>query len=429
MPILWMIFRKFFHGGKNFLYVKKEAHMVQIKLVPEKTDTPNELYEWQKEAIRRWMINNCRGLVEAATGTGKTFFALNCYKRIPLNKTLLIVVPTTVLQQQWQAEVKKVLGFTDDDIGLLGDGNKDTSKRVCIAIVNSLRNFPADFDMIVLDEAHRYCSPENLKAIKQLDFEYFLAMSATLRRDDNAHKELLRYARLIYFIDQKQAIAEGYNARYDVVNVGVRLGRVAQQQYDYWQTKINDNFPVFNRNYMLVQQEARSGNIMACVLMKAFNKRKAILNNSIEKVLKCGEIVKEHQNDGKIIVFNELIKVTTAVYKLLKHEGVNVGVLQSKHSAKQRKEIIVDYDSGKFNVLVCCRVLDEGLNVKDASIAIVVSGNSTTRQAIQRTGRVLRPMEGKTATLFNIYVKDTQDEVWLEKRLRGLKGYDSIKWV
>jgi superfamily II DNA or RNA helicase len=340
----------------------------------------------------------------------------------------LIVVPTAVLQKQWKQEVIDVLGFAEEDIGFLGDGEKDIDKKCVIAIINSLRKIPVDKDLMILDEVHHYCSPENIKGIQKSKYKYFLGLTATLDRDDGLHEELMKFAKVIYTIDQEEAIDEGYNAPYDIINVGVNLGPTTRQKYDYYQDIINRNFGAFNHDYPLVKKEAFSGNIMAAVLFKAFNKRKTILNNSIEKVIKAVEVVEAYKDTDKIMVFNEIKKITDIVYKSLKKKEVSAGIMQSSHSKKQRQKIKEDFENNVFNVLVCCKVLDEGLNVKDTSIGIIVSGNSTRRQGIQRTGRALRPKEGKKAKLINIYVRDSQYEKWLRKRLSGLRGYDKMHW-
>jgi superfamily II DNA or RNA helicase len=77
-------------------------------------------------------------------------------------------------------------------------------------------------------------------------------------------------------------------------------------------------------------------------------------------------------------------------------------------------------------VLCTARALDEGFDVRDIEVAVVCSATSKQRATIQRNGRALRFVEGKTAKIINLYIKGTQDETWLKRRQ---KGETNIRWI
>lgn len=96
-------------------------------------------------------------------------------------------------------------------------------------------------------------------------------------------------------------------------------------------------------------------------------------------------------------------------------------------SPKRLRQIAISkFESGEIKVLSTAKALDEGFNVKGIGCAIICSGSSKKRQYIQRMGRTLRFIPGKTAKIVNIYFKDTQDEVWLKRRQKGDPG---VKWI
>ncbi len=101
--------------------------------------------------------------------------------------------------------------------------------------------------------------------------------------------------------------------------------------------------------------------------------------------------------------------------------------VEKKVSAVRLKKLaITKFESGEIKVLNTAKALDEGFNVEGINCAIICGGSSKKRQYIQRIGRSLRFIEGKTAKIINIYIKNTQDEKWLKARQKGDSG---IIWI
>jgi len=146
----------------------------------------NMLRDWQKSAYVKWLMGGCNGIYLGCTGSGKSIAAMYCVqeKDVPT----IIVVPTIALMNQWREEIAKNMDISLDAVGAVGDGQKDL-KKITVAVINSVRNMDlSQFDMIVLDEAHRYGSLENIRPILQNRFKYKLGLTATLKRSDGRHK-------------------------------------------------------------------------------------------------------------------------------------------------------------------------------------------------------------------------------------------------
>ncbi|MEM3619204.1 MAG: helicase-related protein, partial [Candidatus Korarchaeum sp.] len=83
-------------------------------------------------------------------------------------------------------------------------------------------------------------------------------------------------------------------------------------------------------------------------------------------------------------------------------------------------EIFDRFRRGEVNVIVTTRVLDEGIDVPDADVAIIVSGSGSRRQMAQRVGRVVRGAPGKVADVYEIVTRGTVEERLSRARRRGI---------
>ena len=77
---------------------------------------------------------------------------------------------------------------------------------------------------------------------------------------------------------------------------------------------------------------------------------------------------------------------------------------------KERTQILQDFSSGRLPLLITSRVLNEGVDLPAAEVAIVLSGSGTVREHVQRLGRILRPKEGKKALMYEVVASETSEE-------------------
>jgi superfamily II DNA or RNA helicase len=103
-----------------------------------------------------------------------------------------------------------------------------------------------------------------------------------------------------------------------------------------------------------------------------------------------------------------------------------VPTLLSHSRKKERRTVLEGFAAGTFPVLVANRVLDEGVDVPAAKVAVVRGGLSSTRQAKQRLGRILRKSGASKAVLYEVVCQDTNDEERSRKRRRS-DAYDKVK--
>ena len=168
--------------------------------------------------------------------------------------------------------------------------------------------------------------------------------------------------------------------------------------------------------------------------MRCIQKRKQLLGLAESKVAAVARIVlmEAQSPDFKAIIFSEFIENAEHVRLQLEIVGFNAGIYHSGITRQQRVEVIDAFRTDKINVLISCKALEEGLNVPNANLGIIVGGSGVKRQIIQRLGRILRHLPGKTARLYQVYVAGTQDEKWMVRRTavvaREATSVKNLEW-
>ena len=337
----------------------------------------------------------------------------------------IIVVPTIALMNQWREEISKHFKLDINEIGSVGDGNKSL-KHITVAVVNSVRNMDlSQFEMIVLDEAHRYGSFENIRPIMQNSFKYKLGITATLKRTDGRHKELENLiGPVVYEYTTEDAVNQGVLSRFEIINHAVNLTLDEKIKYDK-HTKVIDR-DSWGGMWQAINDQGHPKWHEAIRAVRATAWRKAVISNAKNKMQALIEIVRE--NDGKkIIIFNETIKMAELERKLLKKEGLESEIY---HSKMKKQDAIERFRSGEVKILVSVKSLNEGLDVKDVDVGIRVAGTNQDRDTIQRLGRGLRVVEGKEgAKYYQIYCNDTIEKWQITKNTSVIKSAaEKVTW-
>jgi len=390
-----------------------------------------DLRDWQVKANNKFFDNNKQGVFEVATAGGKSIAAMEILKRLN-NVPSVVAVPTLKIMSQWINHFLNY-GFNPEDIGVVGNGLSQVERRFVIGTFNSLRdkNFP-DHKLMIVDECHNAVSEENRKFLLiNFHIPYRLGLSATI--EDEEKRELITrlIGPVVYTYSQDDGIADKVISDYHIVNKGVNLTNEEIVLYDECQTIISKYFKHFKFNYPLITKSLRHQNIdvrmEAIALMKAFNKRKSILQKASNKVVEGVQTIHHHYINGdKIIVFCENIELLTGLNK----EGVRTcrGLIDELDRKNipfvqyhgRKKDDISSFTDGNVNVLLSCKAMDEGFDFPRLNVGVVLAGNSTRKQFIQRSGRLLRICEGKTMPiLYQYYCFETKDKDWLLSRMGG----------
>ncbi|GAA4129681.1 hypothetical protein GCM10022215_42490 [Nocardioides fonticola] len=392
----------------------------------------SRLRKWQAEALRAWCDHGRHGVVEAVTGTGKSRVGIEAVREaISDDYNVIVMVPTVDLVTQW---IRALQENRVKSIGAVGDGSRAsfTSHRVVVGTVQSLHsNPPVRPDgkvLLVADECHRYGAEQWSKALHP-SYRRRLGLTATFERNDDGIAGLLKYfgGAPVYRIGFARAIADGVVARYDVKLLGVRLSNLERREYDRAEETARDarlqllaaGFPTepFGVFLHLVQQAAESDpdptvSDLARRYLKAFSERIDIMTNASAKLGAARLLAPEVERSRGAILFTRRIDMSEELASVLTECGIKAAAVHSETRRAERQALLTDLKVGRLKVLVAPTILDEGLDVPDIDLGVVMGGSRSRRQMIQRMGRVLRLKgDGRRATFIVVYAEDTAEDI------------------
>jgi len=385
------------------------------------------LRDWQKEALEGWVNISMKGTAKAATGVGKTILGIAAMEKVGIKGSgadgILIAVPTIFLQKQWAKEILKEGVAEESQIGFVGDGHDDLTKPITIGVVNSLRNLAVKKRLVVLDEVHRYGSYHNFRFIMNGSFDNILGFSATPERDDGGHEDLLRMAPMFYDIDQKDGVSAGILSPFELINVGIKLSAEEREEYTGLDNFVRANMRAYG-GFNGVKSACYRGDKNAADVMRAISARRQLLLKARSKVQTAPYIVSEESNGSvpKTLVFCEYIAMAENVKEEMEKFGFPTAIYHSGMKSKEREQMLEDFKADKYKVMVTAKCLDEGVDVPDCELGIILGGTKVKRQMIQRLGRILRHRPGKMARMYQLYINGTKDLEWMNKRSTMLQS-------
>ena len=399
----------------------------------------------QREAYAKWEQNNCRGTITAATGSGKSQIGIMAIrKHFTGSNRIVIVVPQIAIMNQWVSEILAQLGNwcadgktpTSAKIGRLGGGFTE-EKPIMVCVVNSLWQIPQlKADLVIWDEMHHYGAELSFDLFQKAIAQKVLGLTATIEREDEMHTALANIAPVVYNYTQEKAIDAGVLVGFELINVPVSLTPDERIKLDGCDSVVKEYMPYFNNDYnyaietLTDSRESGETKKMASYLLQAIGVRKQILMHAFNKIGKTVEIVVA-EGIPKTIIFCGFIDTVNDLSDAFKVKGYDVAKYHSGMKSKEKAEMLQGFRDDKYKVMISAKCLDEGVNIPNAELAIIVGGSKVERQMIQRLGRVLRTAPGKTsAKVYQLYIPHTQDQSWLVKRSKELsKAASNVRWL
>jgi superfamily II DNA or RNA helicase len=390
-----------------------------------------ELYRWQLDALVHWLRCGRRGVIEAVTGSGKTDVAIAAAAdALRRGRFVLVLVPSRVLMEQWHGRLTRAL--PDARIGRLGDSGRDQPADcdVLVATRHSAAAYRPEpgpgGGLLIADECHGL-GGRTLRRALLPQYEERLGLTATLERSDDAVTDLLLpyFGGICYRYGFEQGIADGVCARPRVAFVGVALSEAERADYVAIEQRL-----VGARTHLrqirdmplepfgdfmaavayLADRDAGPDGRAARDYLDAFSKRRLIVAQSIGKYDLLGQLAPAIKSAEGALVFTETVRAANhAINRLDPH--VAVDLITGSTGRARRREILDDLRDRKLDVVAAPRVLDEGIDVPDANLGVVMSASRTRRQMIQRMGRILRRKRaGIAATFVIMFAQDTLED-------------------
>lgn len=378
---------------------------------------------WQREAFDLW-AKPMRGIAQVVTGGGKTIFAELCIQeflqRFP-EGSCVIVVPTVTLLDQWYVDLTADFVLDASEVACFGGGNHPTrGSKLNICVINTARDIAPRLGasrptFLIVDECHRAGSPENAHALSG-KHAATLGLSATPEREyDEGFSELISPAlgEIFYRYDYAEAHKDRVITDFRLINVKIELLPEESVEYE-----------------KLTKAIARAANSRSRDderLHALLRKRAGISATAALRVPWAIKLAERHRGE-RTIIFHERISAIGEIVSALRAESISAVAYHSKLSPSLRRDNLLMFKKGIVDVLGTCRALDEGANIPEASVAVVASSTASTRQRIQRLGRVLRPARGKdAATIYTLYATDLEGDR-LRREEGELSGVAEIAW-
>ena len=406
-----------------------------------------DLYKWQKDCLREWEANHRRGIAHVVTGAGKTILAIAAIESVRgLFPDLMvrIVVPTIPLARQWETAMRHHMGTEEWRPGLYGAGRRDDPERhVMIYIINSARDSLAGHIrrdlalnrhvLLICDECHHYQSKENRKIFgfrrdPESNLYFSLGLSATPLGTANDSVLLNGIGPEFYEYGFDIAVKEGVISPFTVCEVSTSFYAKEGAEYAILTEKIGRTLQALyaahpglrgmkERDFMravtaMAHEADMDPEEPAAAFMILTYQRKEISNLAKARLSACLSIVEKLQDSDKILIFCERISQAEEMAGQIRRTFGDVcSIYHSRLCAEARKRSLMEFRENRHRILVSCRCLDEGIDVPDANIGIVMSSSAVERQRVQRLGRVIRRTDGKQAAcLYYIYIRESTDD-------------------
>jgi superfamily II DNA or RNA helicase len=405
----------------DVLFEDEVTEFFELNLSPSFTMTP---YPHQEEALLAWKQAQRQGVVVLPTAAGKTYLAQLAMECTP--RTTLILVPTLDLMHQWYAQLKAA--FPDVEVGLLGGGSRDRSPILVSTYDSAAIHAEAlgnRYALLIFDECHHLPTDFYRVIAEYAIAPYRLGLTATPERTDGKHRELEILIGQTVYRQTPESLSGKALADHKVVTIKVKLS--PQEQYKYSEAMKTRNQFLRQAHISLsslqgwqnfVQASARSPEARRAML--AHREAKDISACTDGKLRILTELITQHYPERILIFTND----NATVYRI--SQEFLIPAITHQTPVKERHEILKSFKEGKYKLLVASHVLNEGVDVPDARIAIILSGTSSTREYIQRLGRVLRKgnTSNKQAILYEVIAENTSEEN-TAKRRKGEDVYDN----
>jgi superfamily II DNA or RNA helicase len=383
-----------------------------------------KLRDWQEKAFPLWWAEK-RGIVKVVTGGGKTIFAIHCltkYLEEEKSKSILIVVPSIALLDQWYEVMSQT--FDSKDITINGGGEQpEDITKICITTVDSVKNIinkvDAENTLLVVDECHKIGTEKRGEMLTN-NWHATLGLSATPERDydDNFYIIIKRILGDIIFD------YDYIDAREDEVIVNFKL----LYGYAAMLPEEEDKYTKFTKNIQRRAATIGGSNMNDYPLKMLIFNRARLVKNSKNRIPYGVELLLKHKRESWI-VFTENKKQAKEFNKIINKKGFKSGIYNTDLNDEERLHNLTAFKNRELNVLVSCTALDEGFDMPEADGAMILSASSSKRQRIQRMGRVLRITANKeNALIVTVYSSKTEFTKLREESNRYKLEGVPVKW-
>jgi superfamily II DNA or RNA helicase len=374
----------------------------------------HSLREEQQAAVTAWRATG-RGVIVMPTGTGKTEVALTAMAQT--GASTLVVAPVRDLMYQWHRRILAGLGY---DAGIVGD-NVFRVRPVSVTTYDSacihMEQLGNQFGLIIFDECHHLPGEIRRDAARMSAAPMRMGLSATPERSDGRHVDLdWLVGPTVYQLPISEAKGQTL-ADYELVRIPVHLSPEEREQYDRC-SRIVRRYLVERRkvdpHYSWEDMCIETGRTAeARRAVKAYYTKKSIEDRAEEKLRVLEDIFRLHAGEPCIVFAGSNAMARDVSRRFL------IPCLLNHCGKRERLEILDGLENGTYPAIVANQVLDEGVDLPEVKVAVVIGGTASSRQAKQRLGRLLRKRGRNWAMLYEVVCADTNEEDRSRQRRRS----------
>lgn len=368
---------------------------------------------YQTEALQAWLSSGARGVVVLPTGAGKTQVAtMAIHNR---KRSAIVVAPTLDLVRQWYDVLSATFGVP---VGIVGGGDHQVLPLTVTTYDSAylhMEHLGARFGLVIFDECHHLPSPTYSLAAKLCIAPFRLGLTATPERSDGLDDALSGLVGPILYRRDIGELAGEYLAEYEVERLEVELSPEEREEHDA-ERAIYRQFIGANGISMssprgfgeFIMRASRNADGRRA--LRAYRRQRELAFAAKAKFAYLEHLLSVHRNDRAIIFTQD-----NATAHLIARTFL-VPVITHQTKVSERSAILAGFAAGTYTAVTTSKVLNEGVDVPDANVAIILSGSGSVREHVQRLGRILRQREGKRAVLYEIVSAGTTETFTSDRR-------------
>jgi superfamily II DNA or RNA helicase len=402
------VVRTLVRGGISYEDQARAYQQLQRPMMVRREPRP-----YQREALAAWQKSGGRGVVVLPTGAGKTLVAQLALE--DRQRSTLVVTPTLDLVRQWYDGLRATFG---EPVGLLGGGDHDI-QAITVTTYDSaylhMEHLGARFGLVVFDECHHLPGPTYALAARLCLAPYRLGLTATPERADGREADLQVLVGPTVYRKDIVELSGAYLSEYETVRVSVALTAEERAEYtaarqiyrDFLRTQgIDMSRPSGWSDFIIRAARTDEGRRA----LAAYRRQREIAFTAPAKLDYVERLLEQHRDDRAIIFTEDNATVYLVSRRFL------IPAITHKTKVRERSDILAGLASGRYAAIATSRVLNEGVDIPEANVAVVMSGSGSVREHVQRLGRVLRQREGKRALLYELVASGTVEAQTSERR-------------
>jgi superfamily II DNA or RNA helicase len=368
---------------------------------------------YQSEALGAWRSHRGRGVVVLPTGSGKSHVALLAID--DKRRSTLVVAPTLDLVRQWFDLLVATFG---GPVGLVGGGEHDVHPLTVTTYDSAflhMDHLGARFGLVVFDECHHLPSAAYALAARASLAPFRLGLTATPERADGREAELVALIGPVVYRKDIVELSGDYLAKYDTERVAIELSPDERAEHDRERATYRE---FVQRHGIRMSQPSGWGQFIMQSsqsaegrrAMAAYRRQRELAFAPAAKLEYLEHLLYLHRRDRAILFTQD----NATAYAIARRFLVPVITHQTK--VRERSAILAGLSEGTYRAVATSKVLNEGVDVPDANVAVILSGSGSVREHVQRLGRILRKRGDKRAVLYELVTEATTETYTSERR-------------